>query len=108
MKKPIAFLLLMCSGSLAEAACAIPQEFWDWPRSGDAVLSLKEIRPCMDGYLADPKSMIVIHSGKDGDSALHSGELQAWLVSLAVSPSRIQMKGDLPEKGVAIDTETAK
>ncbi|NNM82504.1 MAG: hypothetical protein HKL98_07895 [Burkholderiales bacterium] len=108
MKKTIAFVLLMCSGSLAEAACAIPQEFWDWPRSGDAILSLKEIRPCMDQYLADPQSRIVIHSGKDTDSSLHAGEFQAWLVSLAVSPSRIEMKGDLPEKGVAIDTEKLK
>lgn len=86
---------MMASGML-HAACTIPPSFWDWPRSANAVLSMKEIRPCIDAYLADPESKLLIHHGAGVDGTLHAGELHAWLISLAISPSRIHDASDLP------------
>ena len=103
MNRLAAFLILMMASKMLQAACNMPQSFWDWPRSGDAVLSLKEIRPCIDSYLSDPKSKLVIHHGADDEDMLHSGELRAWLMSLAVDPSRITDASDMP-RGLSIET----
>lgn len=104
MNRLTAFLILMMTSGTLHAACDIPQSFWDWPRSGGAVLSLKEIRPCIDAYLADPKSKLLIHHGANDEDSLHSGELRAWLMSLAVDPSRITDASDLP-RGLSIETQ---
>lgn len=101
MKKLTLFLLF--AANMAHASCDIPQAFWDWPRSADAVLSVKEIRPCIDAYLAKAGSSFVIHHGTDDESALHADELRAWLVSLAISPSSI---ADAPENQKALSIET--
>ena len=105
MKRYAACLALLIASPFARGDCEIPQEFWDWPRSGAAALDLKPIRPCMEAYLADPGSALVLHSGQDGDSTLHADELRAWLVSLAVNPARISMKADLPAPGITLATE---
>lgn len=102
MKRTAAFLVLMTMSSMLHAACVIPPSLWDWPRSGKSMLSLKEIKPCVAAYLADSRSDIVIHHGKDVDSALHADELRAWLISLAVSPARIHDAADLPA-GLSIE-----
>ena len=103
MNRLTAFLILMMASKMLHAACNIPQSFWDWPRSGDAVLSLKEIRPCIDSYLSDPKSKLVIHHGAGDEDTLHSGELRAWFMSLAIDPSRIADASDMP-RGLSIET----
>ena len=92
----------MTMSSALHAACVIPPSLWDWPRSGKRLLSLKEIKPCIDTYLADSRSDIIIHHGKDVDSALHADELRAWLISLAISPARIQDATDL-SSGLSIE-----
>ena len=84
----LCFLLAACSP--ARAACEIPQDFWDWPRSADSVLNIKAIRPCMADFVANPKSVLVIRHGHDEESVLHYDELKEWLVSLSVSPARIR------------------
>ncbi len=102
MKRIAAFLVMMTMSSVLHAACVIPQSFWDWPRSGETLLSMKEIKPCIAAYLADSQSDITIHHGKDVDSALHADELRAWLISLAISPARIHDAADL-SAGLSID-----
>lgn len=97
--KKLALIMLMTS-RMAHAGCEIPAAFWDWPRSAASVLAMKEIRPCIDPYLADPGSKLAIHHGMDDENMLHSGELRAWLISLAISPSRIV---DIPDKGLSIE-----
>ena len=102
MKRIAAFLALMTTSSMLHAACLVPSSFWDWPRSGEAILSSKEMQPCISAYLADSKSTLIIRHGTGVDSALHADELRAWLISLAVNPSRIHDAADLPE-GLSIE-----
>ncbi|MBY0577480.1 MAG: hypothetical protein K2P57_00370 [Burkholderiales bacterium] len=104
MNRTMTCLILMLTSRMALAACTVPQEFWDWPRSGGSVLAAQDMRPCIDALLAEPKSKLVIHHGKDSESALHFDELRAWLISLAVSPSRILDADDLPAKGLSLET----
>lgn len=104
MNKIIACLILTMASRATLAACTVPQEFWDWPRSAGSVLASKDIRPCIDAYLTDPVSKLVIHHGKDGEDALHFDELRAWLISLAISPSRIIEAADLPARGLSLET----
>lgn len=104
MNKIAACLILLMTSRAALAGCTIPQEFWDWPRSASALMGVMDVRPCIDAYLLDPKSKLVIHHGKDEESALHFDELRAWLVSLAISPSRIIEADDLPAKGLSLET----
>lgn len=102
MKRIATFLALMTMSGMLQAACTVPSSLWDWPRSGEAILSAKEIQPCVSAYLADSKSSLIIHHGAGVDSALHADELRAWLVSLAVNPSRIHDAADLQE-GLSIE-----
>ncbi len=101
--KKLALCLILLACNPARAACDIPQEFWDWPRSADSVLGLKEIRPCMASYLANSKSKLLIHHGKDEESVLRYDELRAWLISLSVSPSRMA-EAYADQKGLSIET----
>ncbi len=99
--RKLALFLTLASG-MAHASCDLPESFWDWPRSGDSVLALKEIRPCIDAYLATPGSSLVIRHGKQDENILHADELRAWLVSLGISPSRIR---DVADDGTALSIE---
>ena len=102
MKKIAAFLALMTTSSALHAACTVTPSLWDWPRSGEAILSVKAIQPCINAYLANPKSSLLIHHGQDTDSMLHADELRAWLVSLAINPAKIRDAAD-PTPGLAIE-----
>lgn len=91
-------ILLWCGCEVGTALAGnweVPAELWEKPRSGSAVLAQAPLRECVQGYLAQPASRILIHHAGSEESPLQAEELRAWLVALAVEASRIELVQDL-------------
>ncbi len=74
---------------------SVPQALWDRPRTGQAVLEQPAIRGAVKSYLEREGSRLVVHHGPTQESLLLAEELRAWLVALALEPSRVILQNDL-------------
>lgn len=74
---------------------SVPQELWDRPRTGRAVLEQPAIRGAVKSYLEREGSRLVVHHGPTQESLLLAEELRAWLVALALEPSHVILQNDL-------------
>lgn len=91
-------ILLWCGWGCATALAGdweVPAELWEQPRSGNAVLAQPALRECVQGYLAQPASRILVHHNGSEESQLQADELRAWLIALAVEAGRIELLQDL-------------
>lgn len=79
----------------AAQSCDVPASLWERPRSGSAVQVLQPVRECMQNFLEQPGSVLVIHHGMQDEEALHAAELRYWLIALAADGGRIELKDDL-------------
>ena len=81
------------SGANGYAAdlCTVPQELWDRPRTGKAVLTQEAIKPCIAAFAQRQISRLVIHHGVTAEQLLQAEELRAWLVALALDARRIDL-----------------
>lgn len=81
------------SGAKVYAAdlCTVPQELWDRPRTGKAVLAQATIKPCIAAFAQRPLSRLVIHHGVTAEQLLLAEELRAWLAALALDTKRIDL-----------------
>lgn len=71
--------------------CTVPQELWDRPRTGKAVLAQEGIKPCIAVFAQRPASRLVVHHGVTAEQLLQAEELRAWLVALALDARRIDL-----------------
>jgi hypothetical protein len=90
-----AFFLTMPLLAVAQTTCAVPDKLWEWPRSGQAVVAMPELRACVQGFLDKPDAAMVIHHALTDEAALHAAELRYWLIALALDGARIDLKNDL-------------
>lgn len=74
----------------------VPPELWDRPRSGRGVIEQPAVRQAVGAYLAQPGGRIVVRHGVGQEALLAAEELRTWLLALAVEPSRISLRNDLP------------
>lgn len=86
-------MVLALSGAGVHAAdsCVVPQELWDRPRTGKAVLAQAVIKPCIAAFAQRPASRLVIRHGAAAEQLLLAEELRAWLVALALDAGRIDL-----------------
>lgn len=77
----------------------LPAEFWEQPRSAQALLEQPALRSNVSAWLAKPGGTLVIHHSSGEDALLRAEELRAWLIALAVEATRIDVAGDLPGNG---------
>jgi len=77
-------------------AFVVPPELWDRPRSGRAVLESAPVRQAVEACLSQPGSRLVVRHDARQESVLAAEELRSWLAALAVQPSRIALRNDLP------------
>ena len=88
-------LILTMLGGLAHAErVALPSDLWDSPRSGDLVVAVPVLKHGVELLLEHPDARMLIHHGKGDESALQAEELRAWLISLAVDGSRVELIAD--------------
>jgi hypothetical protein len=73
----------------------VPQELWDRPRTGGAVLEQPAIREAVTTHLGQQGSRLVLHHGPTEESRLLAEELRAWLMALALESSRVTLQNDL-------------
>lgn len=83
-----------CTAAMAES-WEVPAELWEKPRSGSAVLAQAPLKACVEAYLSEPASRILIHHAGAEEPQLQAEELRAWLIALAVEASRIELARDL-------------
>ena len=99
MRKSGRVIMLLCFGLVAGEASSqdwdMPSELWEMPRSGAAVRAQAPLRQCVQAYLAEPGSRILLHHAGNEESLLRAEELRAWLVALAVETTRIELVADL-------------
>lgn len=97
MFRPAALALTLAvlpAGAVAQQF-VVPLEFWDHPRTGAAVLEQPAIREAARLHLEQQGSRLVLHHGATQESRLLADELRAWLMSLALDPSRVILQNDL-------------
>ncbi len=73
----------------------VSPELWDRPRTGQAVLEQTAIREAVRTHFGRRGSRLVVHHGPTQESLLLAEELRAWLVALALDPSRVTLQNDL-------------
>lgn len=83
--------MLSCGTAFAQD-CPVPPELWTQPRTGALVRAQMPLRPCVDGFQADPAARLTIHFGQGEEAALRADELRAWLMALALDGGRIGLK----------------
>lgn len=91
-------ILVWCGLAASHALAGtweVPSELWEKPRSGNAVRLLTPLRQCVEAYLTEPGSHILIHHANSEESLLQAEELRAWLVALAVEEGRVDLAPDL-------------
>lgn len=91
----VAMVLAAMAGAAMAQSFTVPRELWDRPRTGQAVLEQPAIHGAVNAYLEHEGSHLVVHHGPRQESLLLAEELRAWLVALAVEPSRVTLQNDL-------------
>ena len=85
----------LVAGNAFAAAWEVPSEFWEKPRSAATVSLLPSLRVCVEAFLDQPGSRILIHHAGSEESMLQAEELRAWLIALAVEAARVELAPDL-------------
>lgn len=85
----------LVAGNAFAAAWEVPSELWEKPRSAAAVKSLPPLRVCVEAFLEQPGSRILIHHAGSEESMLQAEELRAWLIAFAVEAARVELVPDL-------------
>lgn len=91
----LALLTAAVSGPAFAQTWAVRQELWAQPRTAALVRAQPDLRECVQAYLAEPGSRLVIHYAAGEETALQAEELRAWLVALAVEAGRVGLASDL-------------
>lgn len=91
-------------------AIEVPEEVWDRPRSGRAMLAVPAFRHALAVLGADPQARVVIRHAPGAEPSGQAEELKAWLVAHAIAPERVALRADRgPRQPLQIDvTTTAK
>lgn len=88
-------LLSVVAGGAAAQSFVVAQALWDRPRTGRAVLEQAAIRDAVKTHLEHDGSHLVLHHGPTEEALLRAEELRAWLMALALEPSRVTLRNDL-------------
>ena len=72
----------------------IPLEWWDRPRSAQAVMALPVLRKIVLTHLGRAQSQLVIAHGASAEMTHQAEELRAWLLALGVDGRRLQLRVD--------------
>jgi len=91
----MAMALALMTGVATAQSFVVPQELWDRPRTGKAVLEQPAIREAVKAYLGHAGSRLVVHHGPTQESLLLADELRAWLMALALEPANVTLQNDL-------------
>jgi len=89
----VVWLLIPMLAGHAQAADLAP-EFWDRPRSAQAVISQPAIRQAVTVLQSRSDARLLIVHGTRQEAQLQAEELRAWLVALAVDGARLQLRSD--------------
>jgi len=90
--RPAWTVILLLAGTAQAAELAA--EFWDRPRSAQAVLAQPVIRQAVTALQSRSDVRLLIVHGARRESQVQAEELRAWLVALALEGSRIQLRAD--------------
>lgn len=84
-------LCLPFGAQAADAPFVLNAEQWAVPRRGGVVVGMPVVSAAMRALDAKPGSHLVIRFPGGDEGSLWASELSAWLVSLGLSSSRIEL-----------------
>ena len=96
------FTLLLLAVPVAQAAELGP-ELWDRPRSAQAVLAQAELREAVAQLQLRSPARLLLRHAPGADAQAQAEELRAWLIALAVEPSRLVLRADAAVKGLRLE-----
>lgn len=82
---------------------AVPGEFWQAPRSGQAVRAEPQLQLAFAAYLQSERARLRLHHQKRDESIAQAEELRGWLIALGVEAERIEMVDDNPLNAIKIE-----
>jgi hypothetical protein len=100
-----ALLALALAGQACAQSFTAPQELWDRPRSGPAVM--QRLGQAVGGWLAQPGARLVVHHGAGQEALIQAEELRGWLIALAVEAERVVLRNDL-KPGESLQVEVVR
>lgn len=92
LRRTVLAVILLVAGPVQ--AAELPAEFWDRPRSAQAVLAQPQIRQAVAALQTRSDARLLIVHGARQESQVQAEELRAWLVALALESSRMQLRAD--------------
>jgi hypothetical protein len=78
----------------AAQGAELPPEFWDRPRSAQAVLAQPVIWQAVAVLQSRSDTRLRIVHGPHQEAVLQAEELRAWLIALAVENTRVLMRAE--------------
>lgn len=93
--------LLLAAAQLA--AAELPPDLWDRPRTAQAILAQPQLRAAVERLLARPAARLELVHGSRAEARAQAEELRAWLVALAVEPSRLLLRADAAATGLRLE-----
>lgn len=93
--------LMMLAAAPAMAADLGP-ELWDRPRSAQAVLAHPQLRAVAQLQARPALRLRLVH-GTRAEAQARAEELRAWLIALAVEPSRLMLHADATLAGLRLE-----
>lgn len=92
LRRPAWAVILLLAGPVQAAELAA--DFWDRPRSAQAVLAQPVIRQAVTALQSRTDARLLIVHGARQEAQVQAEELRAWLVALALEGSRMQLRAD--------------
>lgn len=78
-------------------------ELWDRPRSAQAILAHPQLRTAVAQLQAKPAARLQLVHGSRAETQAQAEELRAWLIALAVEPSRLTLRADAAVAGLRLE-----
>lgn len=97
-----ALLLLLALPSMAQTL-TLPGEFWQAPRTGQAVRDEPRLQQAVAAYVQSEHVRLRLHHQKRDESTAQAEELRGWLIALGVEAERIELADDNPHNLIQIE-----
>jgi len=95
---------VLCLAAAAPVQSAdLGPELWDRPRSAQAILAHPQLREAVAQLQAKPAARLRLAHGTRAETQAQAEELRAWLIALAVEPSRLMLRADAAVAGVRLE-----
>ena len=81
----------------------LSSEFWQAPRSGQAVRDNPQLQQALTAYFKWPQAQVRLHHQKRDEISAQAEELRGWLIALGIEAERIELIEDNPAEPIKLE-----